>query len=70
MMQKYHATLTGAPLSTFLFLPHLTGLILAINIIIISTILVPLVPIIATLGALVKVSIISTEQYTIVLACM
>jgi hypothetical protein len=41
-----------------------------ISIIIISTILFPLVPIIATLGTLVKVCIISMEQYTIVLACM
>jgi hypothetical protein len=48
----------------------LAGLILVINIIIISTILSPLVPIIATLRALVKVCIISTEQYTSVLACM
>jgi hypothetical protein len=32
--------------------------------------LFPLVPIIATLGALAKVCIISMEQYTTVLACM
>jgi hypothetical protein len=56
--------------SLLLLASDLTGLILVISIIIISTILFPLVPIIATLGALVKVYIISTEQYTIVLAFM
>jgi hypothetical protein len=63
MMQKYYATLKGAPLLAF-FLPLIS------TIIIISTILFPLVPIITTLGALVKLCIISTEQYTTVLACM
>jgi hypothetical protein len=56
--------------SLLLLASDLTGLVFVINIIIISTILFPLVPIIATLGALVKVCIISTEQYTTVLACM
>jgi hypothetical protein len=56
--------------SLFLLASDLTGLVLVISIIIISTILFPLVSIIATLGALVKVYIISTEQYTTVLACM
>jgi hypothetical protein len=56
--------------SLLLLSSDLTGLVLVINIIIISTILFPLVLIIATLGALVKVCISSTEQYTIVLACM
>jgi hypothetical protein len=37
---------------------------------IISTILFPLVQNIATLGELVKVCIISMEQYTTILACM
>jgi hypothetical protein len=48
----------------------LAGLVLIISIIIITTIFFPLVPIIATLGALVKVCIISTEQYTTILACI
>jgi hypothetical protein len=56
--------------SLLLLASDLAGLVLVISIIIISTILFPLVLIIATLGALVKVCIISTEQYTIVLACM
>jgi hypothetical protein len=60
-----------SPSISLLLLPSgLTGLVLAISIIITSTILFPLVPIIATLGALVKVCIIFTEQCTIVLACM
>jgi hypothetical protein len=56
--------------SLLLLSSDLAGLVLVTNIIIISTILFPLVPIIATLGALVKACIISTKQYTIVLACM
>jgi hypothetical protein len=56
--------------SLLLLASDLAGLALVISIIIISTIIFPLVPIIATLGALVKVYIISTKQYTIVLACM
>jgi hypothetical protein len=56
--------------SLLLLASDLARLVLIISIIIISTIPFPLVPIIATLGALVKVCIISTEQYTIVLACM
>jgi hypothetical protein len=59
-----------SPSVSFLLASDLAGLVLVISIIIISTILFPLVPIIATLGALVKVCIISTEQYTTVLACM
>jgi hypothetical protein len=69
MRQKYHATLTGAPLLTFFFLP----LILPGSFSSSAYHLhhpFPLVPIIATLGELVMVCIISTEQYTIVLACM
>jgi hypothetical protein len=57
-------------ISLLLLASDLAGLVLVISIIIISTILFPLVPIIATLGALVKVRIISTEQYTTVFACM
>jgi hypothetical protein len=56
--------------SLLLLASDLAGLVLVISIIIISTMLFPLVPIIATHGAVVKVCIISTEQYTIVLACM
>jgi hypothetical protein len=56
--------------SVSLLASDLAGLVLIINIIIISTILFPLVPIIATLGALVKVCIISTKQYTTILACI
>jgi hypothetical protein len=57
-------------ISLLLLASDLAGLILFIIIIIIYTILFPLVPIIASLGALVKVCIISMEQYTTVLACM
>jgi hypothetical protein len=56
--------------SLLLYASDLAGLVLVISIIIISTILFPIVPIIATLGALVKVCMISMEQYTTVLACM
>jgi hypothetical protein len=59
-----------SPFVRLLLASDLAGLVLVIDIIIISTIIFPLVPIIATLGAHVKVCIISTEQYTIVLACM
>jgi hypothetical protein len=48
--------------SLHLLASNLTELVLVISIIIISTIFFPLVPILATLGALVKVCIISTEQ--------
>jgi hypothetical protein len=56
--------------SLLLLASDLAGLVLIISIIIISTILFPIVLIIATPGALVKVCIISTERYTTVLACM
>jgi hypothetical protein len=59
-----------SPSVSLLLASDLVGLVLVISIIIISTILFPLVTIIATLGALVKVCIISTEQYTTVIACM
>jgi hypothetical protein len=49
------------PFVSLLLASNLAGLVLVISIIIIPTILFPLVPIIATLGALVKVSIISME---------
>jgi hypothetical protein len=59
-----------SPSVSLLLASDLAGLVLIISIIIISTILFPLVPIIATLGALVKVRIISTEQYTTLLVYM
>jgi hypothetical protein len=59
-----------SPFVGLLLASDLAGLVLVISIIIISTIIFPLVPIIATLGELIKVCIISTEQYTTVLACM
>jgi hypothetical protein len=48
-------------ISLLLLASDLAGLVLVISIIIISTIILPLVPIIATFGALVKVCIISME---------
>jgi hypothetical protein len=59
-----------SPSVSLLLAFDLAGLVLVITIIIISTILFPLVPIIATHGALVRVCIISTEQHRTVLACM
>jgi hypothetical protein len=59
-----------SPSVSLLLASDLAGLILIISIIIIPTILFPLVLFIATLVALVKVCIISTEQYRTVLACM
>jgi hypothetical protein len=59
-----------SPSVSLLLASDLTGLVLFISIIIISTILFLLVLIVATLGALVKVCIISMKKYTIVLACM
>jgi hypothetical protein len=56
--------------SLLLLASDLHGLVLIKRIVIISTILFPLVPIAATLGALVNVCIISMEKYTTVLACM
>jgi hypothetical protein len=56
--------------SLLLLASDLARLVLVISIIIISTIIFPLVPIIATRGALVKVCIISMEKYITVLACM
>jgi hypothetical protein len=57
-----------SPSVSLLLASNLAGLVLVISIIIICTIFIPLVLIIATLSALVKVCIISTEQYKIVLA--
>jgi hypothetical protein len=59
-----------SPSVSLLLTSDLAGLVLIVNIIIISAILFPLVPITASLGALVKVCIISMEQHTNVLACM
>jgi hypothetical protein len=60
----------GVTVNILLLAFDLAGLVLVISIIITSTILFPLVPIIATLGALVKGCIISMEQYTTGFACM
>jgi hypothetical protein len=49
--------------SLLLLASDLVGLVLVISIIIISTILFPLVPIIATLGALVKVCLYGLENW-------
>jgi hypothetical protein len=70
MMQKYHATLTRAALLAFFFLPLISPGSFSSSALLSSPPSFFLSYIIATLGALVKVCIISTEQYTTVLACM